>query len=110
MLGIVNVVPNSVQISPRTFAKWDDAPHVRCQGLKPLHRNVLWYRGGLVFEALVSLSLRLKDLLGPVTRVKKKERRLDPRAPRGGGTGAAPHSTTAPARRSESAVELSFFV
>jgi len=28
-------------------------------------------RGGLVFEAPVSLSLRLKDLLGPVTRVKK---------------------------------------
>ena len=31
-----------------------------------------WFRGGLVFEALVSLSFRLKDLLGPVTRVKKK--------------------------------------
>ena len=34
-----------------------------------------WSRGGLVFEAhktLVSLSLRIKDLLGPVTRVKKK--------------------------------------
>jgi len=30
--------------------------------------------GGLVFEALVSLSLRLKDLLGPVTRVKKKKK------------------------------------
>ena len=26
----------------------------------------------LVFETLVSLNLRLKDLLGPVTRVKKK--------------------------------------
>jgi len=31
---------------------------------------VLWYRGGLVFKALVSLSLRLKE---PVTRVKKKK-------------------------------------
>jgi len=30
---------------------------------------VQWF---LVFEALASLSLRLKDLLGPVTRVKKK--------------------------------------
>jgi len=35
------------------------------------------YRGGLVFEAhrlFVSLNLRLKDLLGPVTRVKKKKK------------------------------------
>ena len=32
---------------------------------------VQWFRGGLVFQALVLLSLRLKDLLGPVTRVKK---------------------------------------
>ena len=30
---------------------------------------------GLVFKALVSLSLRLKDILGPVTRVKKKKKR-----------------------------------
>ena len=36
---------------------------------------MLWYRGGLVFETLVSLSLRFKDLVGPVTRVKKKKRR-----------------------------------
>jgi len=35
---------------------------------------VIWYRGGLVFDARVSLDLRLKDLLGPVTRVKKKEK------------------------------------
>jgi len=32
-----------------------------------------WFRGGLVFEAHRLYSLRLKDLLGPVTRVKKKE-------------------------------------
>jgi len=34
---------------------------------------------GLVFEAhrlFVSLSLRLKDLLGPVTRVKKTQKKL----------------------------------
>jgi len=41
--------------------------------VKNNHFTVLWYRGGLVFETLVSLSLRLKDLLGPVTRVKKKK-------------------------------------
>ena len=34
------------------------------------------YRGGLVFKALVSLSSRLKDLLGSVTRVKKKKTKL----------------------------------
>jgi len=47
------------------------------QTLQPLDRNVQWFRGGLVFEAqtLVSLSLRLKDHLGPVTRVKKKKKR-----------------------------------
>ena len=33
----------------------------------------MWYRGGLVFEAH-RLSLRLKDLLGPVTGVKKKKK------------------------------------
>jgi len=40
----------------------------------PQGRNVKRFRGGLVFKAqtLVSLSLRLKDLLGPVPRVKKK--------------------------------------
>ena len=42
--------------------------------------NVRWegYRGGLVFEAhrlFVSLNLRLKDLLGPATRVKKKKKK-----------------------------------
>ena len=31
------------------------------------------YRGGLVFEARVSLSLRLKDLLGPVPSESKEE-------------------------------------
>ena len=41
-----------------------------------LHVVHLWYRDGLVFEALVSPSLRLKDLLGPVTRVKKKKKKL----------------------------------
>jgi len=37
------------------------------------------YRGGLVFKAhmtLVSLKLRLQDVLGPVKRVKKKRRRV----------------------------------
>jgi len=45
---------------------------------QPLYRNVQWFRGGPVFEAhtLVSLSLRLKDLLGPVTRVKKKKKHV----------------------------------
>jgi len=39
---------------------------------------VQWFRGGLVFEAhtLVSLSLRLKDRLGPVTKVKKKKKMM----------------------------------
>ena len=39
--------------------------------------NVQWFRGGLVFEAhrlLYHSALRLKDLLGPVTRVKKKKK------------------------------------
>jgi len=34
---------------------------------------VQWFRGGLVFETLVLHSLRLKDRIGPVTRVKKKK-------------------------------------
>jgi len=61
---------------------------------QPLHRNVLWYRGGLVFETLASLSLRLKELLGPVTRVKTKtfERKLTP----GSCDAACSHSRTPP--------------
>ena len=40
------------------------------------------YRGGLVFEAhrLMKLNLRLNDLLGPVTRVKKKKKSHERRA------------------------------
>ena len=34
--------------------------------------SLLWCQGGLVFEA--HRLLRLKDLLGPVTRVKKKKK------------------------------------
>jgi len=47
-----------------------------------------WGLGGLAVELtrrttlnpnrLLSLSLRLKDLLGPVTRVKKKKKKLNP--------------------------------
>ena len=47
--------------------------------------HMQWFRSGLVFEALVSLSLRLKDLLGTVKRVKKKHGRglvSAPRSPR----------------------------
>jgi len=39
----------------------------------PNPRNVQWFRSGLVFEPLVSLSLRLKDLLGPVPSESKEE-------------------------------------
>jgi hypothetical protein len=35
--------------------------------------NVQWFRGGLVFEAHRLLRHSLKDLQGPVTRVKKKK-------------------------------------
>ena len=44
----------------------------------PLHEVLLappCAGGGLVFEARVPLSLRFKDLLGPVTRVKKKKKK-----------------------------------
>jgi len=35
-----------------------------------------WFRGGLVFEAHIRLyHLRLKDLLGPVTRVKQQKKK-----------------------------------
>ena len=61
--------------------------HVRCRAYMAkikrstcahvdIYRNVQWSRGGPVFEALVSLSLRLKDVLGPVTRVKKKQKKF----------------------------------
>ena len=36
---------------------------------QPLYRNVQWFRSGHIF------SLRRKDLLNPVTRVKKRRRR-----------------------------------
>ena len=41
-------------------------------------RHICPFGGGLVFEAhrlFVSHNLRLKDLLGPVTRVKKKKKK-----------------------------------
>ena len=42
----------------------------------------MWVEGlGFRVRALVSLSLRLKDLLGPVTRVKKKVRVSQKRRP-----------------------------
>ena len=48
--------------------RWGKATHQVCKpGMQP--------RGGLVSEALVSLSLRLKDLLGPVTTVKKEKKK-----------------------------------
>ena len=43
--------------------------------VRALYSNVQWFRAGLVFEAH-RLSLRLKGLLGLVTRVKKKKKEL----------------------------------
>ena len=39
--------------APKVEAKKVEAPKVHAPPLveQPLHRNVLWYRGGLVFEA-----------------------------------------------------------
>jgi len=51
------------------------SPHPTPQE-QPLYIHVQCFRGGLVFEAFVSLSLRLTDLLGPATRVKKRRRLL----------------------------------
>jgi len=39
-----------------------DAEGERAKGPVRLRRNVQWYRGGLVIETLVPLSLRLKVL------------------------------------------------
>ena len=39
-------------------------------------QHVQWFSGGIVFETLVYLSFRLKDLLGPVPRVEKKKKKL----------------------------------
>ena len=51
------------------------APKAGVRQSLSVHPISEWFRGGLVFEAdklfLVSLSLWLKDLLGPVPRVKK---------------------------------------
>ena len=41
-----------------------------------VYRNVQCFQGGLVFETLVSLSIRLKDLLAPVTRVTRKKKNI----------------------------------
>ena len=53
-----------------------------------IYKTVQWFQGGLVFEVsetLVSLTLRLKNFLGPVTRVKKKQRRKSSRMASGEG-------------------------
>jgi len=67
------------QVMGGTFART-----AREKSLCDALQNVQWFRGGLAFEAhrllyhsaLISLSLRLKDLLGPVTGVKKRKREV----------------------------------
>ena len=43
-----------------------------------VYRNVDWFQGGIIIKAhilFVSLSLRLKNPVGPVTRVRKTEKK-----------------------------------
>ena len=50
--------PDAIAVSLIKAVEFDDT------GVPALYRNVQWFRGGLVFETLASLSLRLKDLVG----------------------------------------------
>ena len=54
---------SSTSSAANSTSLWSFAPSVQC------------FRGGLIFEALVSLSFMLKDLLGPVTREEKKTKK-----------------------------------
>jgi len=48
---ITSTNANSTAVVAVSRMDVDISDGLLCQNLEPLHRNVLWYRGGFVFEA-----------------------------------------------------------